>query len=302
MKLTKLFVGLGIMAISAGVIIPASLTIENKEPIHAVAATAPSTLEPSINTMRIWARRGSSTYWFQGDEIMVVHNHSDQVQYKMNQYDNKPDGVNSESFYYVDIPVNTTGFNFCRMDPTTHEIWNWSHDIKISDISDITTITTQAFYLNVDSYGKTNWSQGIPTPHDYFFAKWLEGFSTCSSSSLNGYNAYQGLVNGLYSKLSDTFKNSFRTVQISDYAYDANNSGYTSDKNVWTSAGDKWDALGSYYASNASKGLFKSNNLGFLANGNDNRLLQNIIIPLVGCVSLAILVVILNKKKTKKHN
>jgi len=81
-------------------------------------------------------------------------------------------------------------------------------------------------------------------------AKVLEGYSTCSSNSINGYPAVSSLSTNWFNgtKMSSGEMSSFLATSISDYGYDAyhaNSDLYSAgqSKSSTTTCGDKWSRM-----------------------------------------------------------
>lgn len=145
----------------------------------------------------------------------------------------------NRTYYYFDVPAANLVGNYLTIqrfasDGTT--FWNQSQSVEITSAN-----ITQVFYLYGD---QSTIGNGSPSKLDAgMSAKALEGLQTCSSSAINGYNAFEGIAKSFIHSDDGDLKTvgDLHDYDIQDYAsVDA----YASDERTITvDAYDKYVAL-----------------------------------------------------------
>jgi hypothetical protein len=185
----------------------------------------------NANRMRIWLDRGV----YEADDALVciqygatINNQSDII---------SPSGweVRSDDYWYAyfDIPILSAGqqFRVVRLSDKKGKVWTWS-----STFSWVAGANSKVFYVGNDWSTLTNGiiSDDVTTNAEWFLPKVLEGYLTCSSSSVNGYGAFNQMkltfftkADGTTSKITPGITLGSRTCW--DYS-GVGTSGYSSDK------------------------------------------------------------------------
>jgi len=199
-------------------------------------------LAPSYSTQRVWCRSSDSGWYSNGSDTAVrAWTASGTTVYRTTSI---YDGVNSLFYWYADIPLSVDGFQFVRVSAGFDGIYTYSANGTSSAGSLIN-------YIYLDSTYKISYA-AIPDGQlsANVAAKVLEGYSTCSSNSINGYPAVSSLsANWLNEvKMTSGEWSSFLATSISDYPYEAyhtNSDLYSSEqsKSATTTCGDKWTRM-----------------------------------------------------------
>ena len=151
---------------------------------------------------------------------------------------------NNRTYYYFDIPAANLVGNYLtiqRFSSDGNTLWNSSKPLQITSDN-----ITQVFFLWADwnDWKNIGISTGSPNQVDAgMAAKALEGLQTCSTSAINGYNAFKGIANTFIHNDDGTWKTvgDLDDYDIQDYAsVDAYASG---ERTVTVDAYDKYLAL-----------------------------------------------------------
>lgn len=222
--------------------------------------------------MRIWLRRGHFGNF--GD---VVINYDNLLVYPSGYvfstiFDDK---ANQHYNYhaYFDIPKTTSHIRFLKIPSDRTTIWETSttHTISSGDNSklfhlpDSDQVTETLSTYNTIPFKVTN----------YFIAKVLEGYLTCSNDSVNGYGAFPEIDSHLIPKTTENgneiwnVDGNIDVINISDYN---GSDGYTvgeyntSNTGVQVNAQAKYDALLDMYTNNTWTRPISSNPISKEAN------------------------------------
>jgi|GEM_PF-2653171 hypothetical protein len=206
----------------------------------------------SNDTERIWVR--SSASWWYSDSARTairvwttVDSTTTVNIYKTTAILNEDDGL---YYWYADVPTSITGLQFVRLDGTIDRVYNYSEDGDKAHTAGVNYLYTQDGHSNLSvSFA------GVDNPNPTLCQKVLAGFTTCSSSAVNGYGAYSALNTNFISKLTSSEVTSFNALAITDYSYDqyvSNGKSYGGImKSVETTAGAKWAQMASLSGSSA---------------------------------------------------
>ena len=220
-------------------------------PSDVCAYSTPAT--PSYSTMRIWWSAGDHASWFFNQKV-GIYDWSDSTKkvYFGTAY---TDAVSSLTYYYADVPASLTEFCFVKVFSGNNAITAFSNNVSAMAPASV-------HYVYQDYDGDTNKCKisqaGPATVGGLFAAKVLETYTTCLSSTLNGYGAYSNLNTNFYSKLSGTELTNFNTASISDYSYGdyvSGNKSYSglSKTAISTTGAEKWARMAALSAANPSQ-------------------------------------------------
>lgn len=197
---------------------------QNVSPVNADGTiTVSASLAPSIDTMRYWFINNISNSFWNDSAKMGIHvwggTGVTDTGYLMNGYANTSGG---QTFFYVDIPLNTVNFQILRCSSgavvgTNQSIWNYG--------SNFTTASYGPSYLHWCSgsseiTGLSNSPADNPGPSAYLLSEVLKGYCTCSDSSINGYRAASLLYTNWW-KYKTSANGDVSVVSLPDYSYDA---------------------------------------------------------------------------------
>ena len=180
------------------------------EETYEIASTTPST-----STKRIWvdpkdhfydqgARAGLRVFSGSGHYKTYILGGS-------SQYVNMTHESTTQYFFYVDIPVDY-GCQLVRLHNAFDFVWTYSADM---------TDTTTQFTFSWDTSASLSVA-GLDDDANYtdeYAKKVLDGFSTCISSSVNGYGAYTSINTNVLSKLSSSELSSLKASTFSAPGY-----------------------------------------------------------------------------------
>lgn len=145
---------------------------------------------------------------------------------------------NNRRYYYADVPVDGIVGSYLtiqRFSPAG-EWWNQGDPIQVTEEN-----ITQVFYLwgNQTTMG-TNIVGNVDAE---LAAKALEGLQTCSSSAVNGYNAFEGIGNTFIHNEDGSLKTQgeLSSCYIQDYA--TTDDYLTNERTLTINANDKYLAL-----------------------------------------------------------
>jgi len=203
---------------------------------------APGGLVPSYLTQRIWCRSSASS-WYDNNAATAVRTWTGSTG-TVYRSSSLYDAVNGLYFWYADIPLSVDGFQFVRL----HNVFNGIYSYSANGYSSAASLIN---YIYLDGTYKISYA-AIPDGQvsANVAAKVLEGYSTCSSNSINGYPAVSSLSTNWFNgtKMSSGEMSSFLATSISDYGYDAyhaNSDLYSAgqSKSSTTTCGDKWSRM-----------------------------------------------------------
>ncbi len=224
---------------------------------YEVASTTPST-----STKRIWLDPKDNFYdgsaraalrVFNGGTHYITYILGGSSQYKV---------VSGNTLFYVDIPVSYD----CQL-VRLHNVFNfvWTYGGNISGISNYNTALVIYSWDAAADYSAAN--EDHPTV-EYAKAV-LDGYSTCSSSALNGYGNYSNIKVDVLDKLSSSDLSSLRSATF-------NASGYGT-----RTYGEKIDRM-----SNNGNALSSSKSLLTTINESTNTIAIIVIISLVSVTAI----------------
>lgn len=177
---------------------------------YEVASTSPST-----STKRIWVNPKDNFYDSGARAGLRVF--SDSGHYKTYilggsaQYVNLTHESTTQYFFYVDIPVDY-GCQLVRLHNAFDYVWTYS-----AEMSD----TTTQFTFSWDAAASLA-TGGLDDAANYtveYAQRVLDGFSTCSSSSVNGYGAYDSINTNVLSNLTTAEMNTLKASTFSASGY-----------------------------------------------------------------------------------
>jgi len=255
-KLTILTGLAALSTLSVGAVATAAIVSNKQNSANVSQVNADGTitinaaLTPSIDTMRYWFINNISGSFWTSSAKMGIHvwggDGVTECGYLMNGYANTSGG---QTFFYVDLPLNTVNFQLLRCSSgtvvgTNQTIWNYG--------SNFTTASYGNNYLHwcSGSYeitGLSNSPADNPGPSAYLLSEVLKGYCTCSNSSVNGYGAASLLYTNWW-KYKTTANGSVTEVKVTDYAYSdyvANGNAYsaTMTRSVYPTVAEKWAGL-----------------------------------------------------------
>jgi hypothetical protein len=205
-------------------------------------------LASSANTQRVWCRP-TVDWWYASSARTAVRTWktvdglATPTIYRTQTIQ---DTINNLYYWYADIPTDVTGYQFIRLQGSWDSIWNYSADCTTSAnylIHYINDSTTTTGYIDAGSLDGTT------------CARFLEGYTTCSNSSTNGYGAVSNIKSNWIDHLTATGAlDTFNAATITDYpyaAYEAAGKTYTvaQTKTAVTTGAAKWAEMSSLAAS-----------------------------------------------------
>jgi len=261
-KFTKLLLALGgISAVGAGLAVGmVSNNVKTTELVKAdTAVTVSESLSCSYQTQRLWmAIDPDLTWWTSDSAVSGIHVWGTGFDsfYGCEQYANNDES--GRIYYYADVPLTINGFQFVRMNSGKTAVYNYTvngtlgYTTKINYVHNATTGGNQNIDLATLPANSVNGNLA---------GKILEGFTTCSDSTLNGYRAANSFNDNVIAKMSTVELNTFNVFSLNDYSYSdylSNSNSYSSTmtRSVTYTAADKWTAMQNM-ASKAS-GAFNS--------------------------------------------
>jgi len=207
-----------------------------------------SSMVMSSTTRRIWFRADISG-WYDANAKSGVRawGSAGYTNYDAFIYEAKSIANLAESadkyYWYADIPVDATGYQFVRLDPNNlKNTWTYAESLTFSDNS------YKVHYIIADnkvSYGSPNSLSANVA------ALILEGYTTCSDNAQYGYKGITNYTSAYYNKMSDVEKATFATTEIIDYG-----SKSASSKSATVLAGDKYDMMNELNGSSSSRSVF----------------------------------------------
>ena len=188
------------------------------EESYEVASTAPST-----TTKRVWVN--PKTNFYDGNARAALRVFNGGTHYKTyvlggsSQYKT----VSGQTLFYVDIPSSYD----CQL-VRLHNAFNfiWTYGGNFSSISEYNTAKVVYSWAADASYSAANEETATV---DYAKAV-LDGYSTCLSSSVNGYGCYTNINTQVLSKLSPSDFSSLRSATFSASGYGSRTYGEKIDR------------------------------------------------------------------------
>ena len=167
-----------------------------------------ATSNPSSQTMRIFVNNSDLTNWSSNDaETRIrcwggntISSPYEGAIYDLKWFQNNGTGASGTWYGFADIPTNITGWAIVRCNPTYKRvIWNYgpTHEsVSGAEAARIYKIKENGWNFYLDS------NTGDSAVGPAFATTILQAYDTCSSSLLNGYNAYDSLNSNFFSKLT----------------------------------------------------------------------------------------------------
>lgn len=270
------------------------LTIDNINVKPALAAdTLVSQTKASYDTTRIFVHNSNAGNWTSSGALTSIRAWGGSNQGGATIYSTQwVDAGNNTWIGYADIPIDSEGFQLVRINPNNAgEIWNWGPNANLGD----------AYYSSyIYSLSEYDWSWTYNTDFTLStinadFAKiLLEGYNTCSNSTLNGFGAYSVLQERYFSKMSSGVK---QETLNPDYDYDeyvSNDYSYEglTKKETTLTIDDKINQLAQMYAGEK----LQSTHL-YLANNTNENMIIILAVSFIGASSLLIVGFIVYKRK-----
>ncbi|MCI1244935.1 MAG: hypothetical protein LKG11_03205 [Bacilli bacterium] len=212
-------------------------------------------LAPGYQTTRLWMGLGEYMSWWEDAPTTAVkaYNGGEAVLYEATRIVSSKDS--SAVYWYADVPVGLDSYQFVRLDKTyPQSIWN----------SSVATTIGETYMINVVSapvdasgdYSITKSAISESAADGAIAARILEGYTTCLSSEINGYNAQPGLQENLISRLDEASYGDFESEAISDYSYgvyDSDGGEYQSDhpRSATTTGAEKWAQMSAMYVASS---------------------------------------------------
>ncbi len=182
-----------------------------------------SYVSAGYNTRRVWFKTTCDWWWNDGSLPSVwASNGSTGSRYLATMHYNNSDSTN---YWYVDVPSDYTYFQFQRTDAAIKEKNNnvtTYHQFDNQKLHGILTFAGESVVPSLVDGG---------TYDQYFVNAYVEGYSSCLASNVNGYLAYPDMNSYVISKFSSWNAGTLSDVTQNDYSY-----------------GDYNDDGGSYYA------------------------------------------------------
>lgn len=211
-------------------------------------------LVPSYKTQRIWVR-SSADFWYTSGARTAIRTWitsgetTSVVIYKTNSLLNS---LNNLYYWYADIPAGITGYQFVRLNNGFDSVWNYSVNCAS------TANYLVHFILSTTTGSDQNVSTGIIDGaylNGTTAAKFIEGYTTCSNSSVNGYGAVTNISTNWIANLSSDQLTAFNAASIADYPYaDYQTAGGYTDgqsKSATTTGAEKWARMQAEFSSHS---------------------------------------------------
>ncbi len=246
----SLIVSGALLAFAAGVAATAFASVKNPIQTKAYSKTVSVSLSASNSTIRYWFRNDNSRWW-EGGPLMGIHawGGSSDAYYLMTSYQNHAGGA---SFFYVDIPSDSTSFQVIRFASGTtvgdnQTVWDDSNTFLVNEITpnSVHWPTVEDRYITA----LTNSPADNPRPSAYTLREVLASYQTCDSSSKNGYGAASDLYTNWIKHYDGSLNGNWEEVALTqDYGYAdyvAANKDYSaiSKGAVYPTVKAKWTAL-----------------------------------------------------------
>ena len=182
--------------------------------IYEVASTT-----PTASTKRIWVNPKDN--FFDGGARAALRVFGDGItttNYILggsSQFVNMTHESNLQYYFYVDIPVDAD----CQL-VRLHDVcdWIWTYSANFSSVG---SWNTTLFMYSWDAAASLS-AGGLDSADNYtveFAKKFLDGYSTCESSDVNGYGAYSNINANVLSKLNSTKMSELRSATFSAPTY-----------------------------------------------------------------------------------
>jgi hypothetical protein len=229
-------------------------------------AVAYNSLSSSAATERVWVR--SSASWWYNDSTRTairtwttVGSNTTVNIYKTTAIQNTDDNL---YYWYADVPTSITGLQFVRLNALIDGVYNYSEAGDKAQTAAIAYLYTQDGHSNLSvSFA------GVDNPNPTLCQAILAGFTTCSSSAVNGYGAFTGLNDNFISKLTSAEVTTFNSLAITDYSYSeysGNSNSYTGlTKNTATTCQLKWAKMGSMSSGSSAFNVAGTSDTGSIA-------------------------------------
>jgi LPXTG-motif cell wall-anchored protein len=233
----------GLSAVCAGFAVgTVASTQKAAEPTLAVATT---TISSSSGTRRVWIRPNFDG-WYESSAVTALRawggDAGTETIYATTALHNS---LNSLDYWFADMPLNVTGFQAVRLNPTDSSIWSYSANFAPDNSTQITFINSYS--------GNTYGTIDSPLMTANIAAKMVEGYTTCSNSAVNGYEVGNYIRDNIYNKMASDVKTEFESTIITDYSYDEYSANAETDKytgltkGASTTAGLKYAKLMALY-------------------------------------------------------
>ena len=185
---------------------------------------------PSDSTKRVWVDPKGNFY--DGNARAALRVFGDGITTKnyilggSTQYVNMTHESSTQYYFYVDIPVSAD-CQLVRLHNAFNFIWTYS-----ADFSAITSWNPTLFMYSWDAAASLS-AGGLDSSSNYtveFAEKFMDGYSTCNPSSVNGYGAYSAMNTNVLSKLGSTKLSQLRSATFSDSTYGTRTYGEKIDR------------------------------------------------------------------------
>ena len=195
--------------------------------------------ESSVSTRRLWFTFTSSV---NGYFSLFSSNN----RFMMNRITNN---IDSRDYYYVDIPTDRTTFSLqyinVAFETTVEVLASRSYtnaELQRFNIVDVSNKTIDE-YVTTDGYDQ------------YLINEYLRGFSSCSDSDINGYNAYP-YISSVVSHFTSYESGTLSDVSQDDYLRSDYDDGYISTSirgGMSVTAQEKLDEIQANYLSHQNR-------------------------------------------------
>lgn len=215
----------------------------------------------AVGNKRIWFTNGPDASWWFGSGAQTRISWWIGANY-FDSGTNYMTLLNSNGFYYYDIPNTATALQFRRVAPNNNDIWNYTDSFGITVDSEFYLYEVVDAQTGGGTAGGNNNNDKNVNRLDRFtagnFENKIDDYFTCSNSVLNGYGDVPFLRMGFYDSMRQTERNFFAasTRILHDFSYDAyvaNNYSYSAL--TQSSANGvipkiKWNTMESLYKAN----------------------------------------------------
>ncbi|HOJ44903.1 MAG TPA: hypothetical protein PK340_02525 [Bacilli bacterium] len=191
-------------------------------------------LHSSPTTMRIWITNYFAN-WYGSQGYPLTLRVDDNTHYYLNYF--SIDDSRSASYYYADIPVSSGYW----------QVYSLNIPTDLGTKGSTTGISSnhyKLYALPTSTKGSAPVVDAAPTNiRTDAFAKVLEGYTTCTDSTLNGYGAWANLETYWYNNLESTDLSSLTLIDHEQT--DIEDGNYKSDviKTSSVPVQDKWDMM-----------------------------------------------------------